>query len=129
MGKREITRQELELSLEGSVFMSEVFEKLGYSRNPNDYVRRRVQGLFDHYNIDNKKALGRNKFDTRCCPVCGKKFKVRRNESKTTCSRSCANTYFRSGADNPNWSVRTLTELLVSTIMGNGAWFVVRTRL
>jgi len=38
------------------------------------------------------------------CPVCKKEFKTKNDsKEKTTCSYSCANTYFRSGKDNPNY--------------------------
>src|SRR5581483_12045753 len=40
------------------------------------------------------------------CPVCGKNFKTQRRGDrleKSTCSRSCSNTFFRSGNKNGNW--------------------------
>ncbi len=39
------------------------------------------------------------------CPACGKKFKASSGapREKITCSRSCSNTFFRSGKNNPNW--------------------------
>lgn len=36
------------------------------------------------------------------CPVCGKEFKKARKE-QTTCSKSCSNTYFRSGENHPSF--------------------------
>ena len=33
------------------------------------------------------------------CPICGKLF----NKATTTCSHSCANTFFRSGKNHPNY--------------------------
>lgn len=43
---------------------------------------------------------------TKNCPVCNTEFKTKLNHKheKTTCSYACANTYFRSGKFNPNWS-------------------------
>ncbi len=42
---------------------------------------------------------------TKECPVCGNKFKTSTlSKTKTTCSHACANTYFRSKIDHPNWS-------------------------
>ena len=40
------------------------------------------------------------------CPVCSTKFITSKDSprEKITCSHSCANTYFRSGINNPNWS-------------------------
>lgn len=40
-----------------------------------------------------------NPQNKRECPCCGKPIKGR----GTTCSKSCANTYFRSGSNHPNW--------------------------
>jgi hypothetical protein len=39
------------------------------------------------------------------CPVCKKIFQTSQalKKNKTTCSQSCANTYFHSGTDNGNW--------------------------
>lgn len=44
--------------------------------------------------------------EERSCPVCSKTFKAIMGGAKKpqeTCSRSCANTYFRSAANHPNW--------------------------
>lgn len=47
----------------------------------------------------------------KLCPVCNKEFSYifRVNKEPTTCSRGCANTYFRSGENNPNWNGGTST--------------------
>ena len=39
------------------------------------------------------------------CPICGTKFTTGKDSprEKITCSHSCANNYFRSGVNNPNW--------------------------
>ena len=39
------------------------------------------------------------------CPICDKPFIVRQGEpkEKTTCSYGCANTFYRTGRDNPNF--------------------------
>jgi len=41
----------------------------------------------------------------RSCPVCSIVFKTPNggSEERTTCGRSCSNTYFRSGKNNPNY--------------------------
>lgn len=44
-----------------------------------------------------------NPINIRLCPVCNKPIKNYR--TSTTCSHSCSNTYFRSGSNNPNWSI------------------------
>ena len=43
------------------------------------------------------------------CPICGTKFNTSKDSprEKMTCSHSCANTYFRSGINNPNWKENT----------------------
>ena len=40
------------------------------------------------------------------CPICNKEFETSKNspDEKTTCSYSCANTYFRSGKNNGNYT-------------------------
>lgn len=58
--------------------------------------------------INKKKAFRVYKV----CPVCGKHFSYQRAErNKTCCSRACANTYFRSGENNPNYKGNRYTQL------------------
>lgn len=45
-----------------------------------------------------------NKIPLKTCPVCSKEFKPTSNRDQTTCSVGCANTYFRSGQNNPNYN-------------------------
>lgn len=42
------------------------------------------------------------------CPVCKKIFETQKGHKneKTVCSHACANTYFRSGQNNPNYEVK-----------------------
>jgi len=42
-----------------------------------------------------------NRIKSVACPVCNEQFKP--TKGQVTCSHSCANTHFRSGADNPNY--------------------------
>jgi len=42
-----------------------------------------------------------NPNNLKICPVCSKPIK--NYKTNKTCSHACANTYFRSGSDNPNW--------------------------
>ena len=40
------------------------------------------------------------------CPICNKEFDAKighPSKEKKTCSHSCANSYFRSGENHPNW--------------------------
>lgn len=43
--------------------------------------------------------------EVKLCPICSSEFETQigHPRKKSTCSRSCANTYFRSGTNNPNW--------------------------
>lgn len=65
----------------------------------------------DHSYLDTKHfdkwAVSRKYNDVVLdCPVCGKPFKTKDGgyEKKTTCSHSCANTYFRTGDSHGNWN-------------------------
>jgi hypothetical protein len=44
-----------------------------------------------------------NSKEERTCPVCKTAFQAFKKHKKTTCSRSCANKYFRVGESNGNW--------------------------
>lgn len=44
-----------------------------------------------------------NPLNIKKCVVCEKPIKGFRTNIQLTCSRSCANTHFRSGEDHPNW--------------------------
>ena len=41
--------------------------------------------------------------ENRKCPICNIVFETFKRRKKKTCSRSCANTYFRAGEKHPNW--------------------------
>jgi hypothetical protein len=60
---------------------------------------------FDHGASKHQKYV----IVTKNCPVCGKDFTTKQGHSreKVTCSHACANTYYRSGKDNPNWNDNT----------------------
>lgn len=51
-----------------------------------------------------KKVKSKYTTITKSCPICNTEFKTEQNHprEKTTCSYSCANTYFRSGIDHGN---------------------------
>ena len=89
---------------------SDVAKRLGY--NPNGYGIGKVNELIDKYDIDTSiLSINLKKFKTKYnsikkkCPICGNDFETLEGHirEKTTCSHSCANTYFRSGVNNPNW--------------------------
>lgn len=92
---------------------TELSNKLGY-KYYNGTTSREINKLIEEYNLDishfdsSIKNRRRRKYDKveKECPICGKKFITEsgKKREKTTCSHSCANVYFRSGIDNPNWS-------------------------
>jgi hypothetical protein len=61
----------------------------------------------DHFESTKASSLKNRKYKKieKSCPVCSKKFETLENHKreKKVCSRSCANTHFRSGEDNPNY--------------------------
>ena len=56
-----------------------------------------------HFDLSVKKR--KYKIITKICPICGNSFDTKEGHKseKITCSHSCANTYFRSGENNPNY--------------------------
>ena len=78
----------------------------------NGYGLKRVTDLINEYDIsidhfDPHWYHREKKYEiiTKECPVCGNKFEAQKGhkKEKTTCSRSCSNTYFRSGSNHGNW--------------------------
>jgi len=55
------------------------------------------------YDLEWKEKTNPNKLEKNC-PVCSTLFTTMSWEEKTTCSHSCANTYFRSGKNHPNYT-------------------------
>jgi len=84
---------------------SDIVRLLGYTvsgdrtKNINEIVLQ-CDADTSHWRINGKKPVEIVKIE---CPVCGKLFSFPAYEPKTTCSHSCANTYFRSGKNHPNW--------------------------
>jgi predicted nucleic acid-binding Zn ribbon protein len=57
-------------------------------------------GLYSSTGLHNhQKACPENPENRKMCPQCGTAF----SGKSETCSRACANTYFRSGERHPNW--------------------------
>jgi len=87
----------------------DVCKRLGYHNNGSGY--NKVKKLINEHNIDvshfdgGKSKRTRYKTIVKECPTCGNEFKTKEGHTKekTVCSRGCANTYYRSGEDNPNW--------------------------
>lgn len=70
----------------------------------------RITKLLKEYTI--KEGIDTSHFKSlkyerieKVCPICNSTFTVKKGEpkEKITCSRSCANTHFRSGSKHPNW--------------------------
>lgn len=92
----------------------EFAQKLGYTYY-NGKVGKEIRKIIKDNNLDEKHFLDwkkqlsilnmKYKKIEKECPVCGNMFSVKEGhkKEKTTCSHACANTYFRSGENNPNW--------------------------
>lgn len=83
----------------------QVIKKLGYSKNSYNY--NKLNKVIKDYNIDishfNNSKVEKIK---KLCPVCSTEFETKKNhkKEKTVCSKSCSNTFFRSGENNPLWN-------------------------
>ena len=88
---------------------SDVCNNMGFPINGTGL--RKVNEMIEELNIDithfDRGVSKRRKYQEieKDCPICETRFKTRLNhkKEKTVCSRSCANTYFRRGIDNPNY--------------------------
>lgn len=90
---------------------ADVCRDLGWPRNGNYY--KRINLIIQKYQVDishfwPNKAYKTIKYEViiKICPVCKKEFKTKKDfkKEKTTCSKACSNTHFRSGENNPNWT-------------------------
>lgn len=88
---------------------SDLCKKLNFYVNGTGM--RKVKEIIEKYNLDishfdyglRKKIKYKRVY--KICPTCSNKFEtlLDNRDEKVTCSKSCANTYFRSGKNNPNW--------------------------
>ena len=101
--KKAPEKSALVAALEGNVRKADVYEALGYSREPNGNIRRKISEWYDSAGIDLDVQLNSNLLEYRICPSCGNKFSVKRYKKKVTCSNSCSNRHFRSGQNATNW--------------------------
>ena len=87
----------------------EVIQKLG--GNPNGSTYKFINDKIKEWNVDIAHFLTRSEINRKyplieiICPVCDAPFITSKgSKSETsTCSYSCANTYFKSGENNGNW--------------------------
>ena len=101
--------KEFELIVKESKSKSDVCRKMGYHVNGTGL--RKVNELIDKYNsIIEHFDMGKSKMVKypkikKICPICEKEFEtlLGHKKEKITCSHSCANTYFRTGNENPNY--------------------------
>ena len=58
-----------------------------------------------HFRIEQANRKRKYKVIKKLCPICGKEFETQKGikKEKSTCSSSCANSFFRSGENNPNY--------------------------
>ena len=94
MAKDKPTLPQLNEALKGKRTNGEVYEALGYTKNPNSSVIKKVKNWYSEYNIDLGEAVKSNLKETRVCPVCETPFVVSKRERKRTCSHSCGNIFF-----------------------------------
>lgn len=87
---------------------SEVIRQLGWK--DNGASRRKLDGLIETLKLDIthfQLNAAKKKYQqiTKVCPVCKTEFITRKHPKKegTTCSKSCAATWFKTGDTNPNW--------------------------
>lgn len=76
--------------------------------NRKDHQCVHCSKMYTKGNIDKHiLSCDKNPTNTVPCPVCKSQFKPKKSSKgrfTTTCSRACANTYFRSGPNHGNWS-------------------------
>lgn len=105
------SQEELEKALEKAWNLGEVAEALGYKKNPSGSTKKRIKEALDAAGLSTEhlKTTARPKYAyeriCKTCPVCKKEFETLKEHSreKMVCSRGCANSYFRSGVNNPNY--------------------------
>jgi len=88
---------------------SEICKKLGLSNNGSNF--KKIINLATEFGYDMSKfktiknVVRKYELVIKTCPICQNEFETRKGHKneKITCSNSCANTYFRSGENNPNF--------------------------
>lgn len=107
-----MTKIELEEIAKNSESYADFGRKIGFKFS-NGTVQRKIRKTIEDNDLnvehfDRTAYTKRNiKYErlVKICPVCQKEFEVQKDHKreKIVCSRGCANTYFRTGIDHPNW--------------------------
>lgn len=108
-----MTKEKIIETIKTSKSKSEVCRKLKLTNNGASF--KLIDEWINEYKLSanhfskNANHFSKYKIVIKDCPVCKDKFetKIGHPREKETCSRSCANTYFRSGDSNPNWKEDT----------------------
>lgn len=100
-----ITKEQFEIACSISNGPGEVIKNLG--GHDNGTWRKKIKILEQKFGIKIPRYKHNIIYEIieKTCPICNTKFKTQKNHKreKTVCSRSCSNTYFRSGENNPNY--------------------------
>ena len=97
------------INIEDCFSYLDICRKLNISIKGNNFKKIKEYIEYHSLSIEHfKKRINPNtkyKQITKACPVCKTEFNTGLGSPKeqTVCSRSCSNTYFRSGKNNPNW--------------------------
>jgi len=109
---KEFTETQIKDIIASSNRVVDCLYKFGYKESGQ--ARMLLKDVISFYNLDishfNKRGESNRKYDiiTKTCPVCTNTFTTKSDtREKMTCSRSCSNTYYRSGEQNPNWKENT----------------------
>jgi hypothetical protein len=95
--------------IKGCYSYADICKELKISYNGNGL--KKIKRIIEEQDIDithfDSGLSKKTKYERveKICPICEKSFttSVGNRDEKTTCSHSCANSYFRSGLDNGNW--------------------------
>lgn len=90
-------------AIRSSSTIVEILEKMKWPDNTTYRRKLKKECLEQDLVIDIKRL--KFPFITKVCPACHELFTTQEGhkDEKTVCSRSCANTYFRSGKNHPNY--------------------------
>jgi hypothetical protein len=104
-----IEKEKLEKLILESNSKSEICRKIGVSNNGVNFKKLDILILSYGLNIDSfrksKNHIVKYEKIQKICPICKVNFETQKGHKreKETCSHSCANSFFRSGINNPNY--------------------------